>query len=385
MPSEPQIESLSHNHRKRFFWFLVLIFLVALPALIFYTTGYRLSFENEETSIVTTGGMYITTDNLEVDVYLDDEQVDRPRLFRSAYYIQNIAAGQHRIVVQRPDLHTWVKELPVDPYIVTEASAFNMPVVPHVRPISKYTTATGTPVYIGVSTTSQLFAGVTTTVPVLLTPSKSTTAYDLNEEYIFVESLFSTTSTSTRSVFEQILDGVERFRFATTTATVSELATTTEPIVERGGIQLIDREGELYAIWKDSVSSIPYYFCITETTGSSTTARRYGEHVALEINRLKVSTSTPIIVDGNRLCRPEVKLDRQRKDVYFYDFFPGTSDLVLIQLEDGLYVTEIDDRSWQNSQLIYPGTDFRVVVENGVIYVKDDNKYLEIITEINLI
>jgi hypothetical protein len=385
MPNEPQIESLSYKHRTQFFWLLVLIFLVALPALIFYTTGYRLSFENEETSIVTTGGIYITTDNLEVDVYLDDEQVERPRLFRSAYYIQNIEVGQHRVVVQRPDLLTWVKDLPVDPYIVTEASAFNMPAVPHVRPITKYTTATGTQVYLGVATTTQLFSGVTTTIPVLITPTKITTAYDLNEEYIFVKSLFSSTSTSTRSVFARLLDEVESFRFATTTEVpLSESATTTETVVERGGIRLRDREGEIYAEWQDAISSIPYYFCVAETE-SSTTTSRYGEHVASEINRMKVSTTTPIIIDGNRICRPEIKLDRQRMDVFFYDFFPDSSDLVLLQLEDGLYVTEIDDRSWQNSQLIYPGTDLQVIVENGVIYTLDDNRYFEIITEIEAI
>jgi hypothetical protein len=385
MPNEPQIESLSYKHRTQFFWLLVLIFLVALPALIFYTTGYRLSFENEETSIVTTGGIYITTDNLEVDVYLDDEQVERPRLFRSAYYIQNIEVGQHRVVVQRPDLLTWVKDLPVDPYIVTEASAFNMPAVPHVRPITKYTTATGTQVYLGVATTTQLFSGVTTTIPVLITPTKITTAYDLNEEYIFVKSLFSSTSTSTRSVFARLLDEVESFRFATTTEVpLSESATTTETVVERGGIRLRDREGEIYAEWQDAISSIPYYFCVAETE-SSTTTSRYGEHVASEINRMKVSTTTPIIIDGNRICRPEIKLDRQRMDVFFYDFFPDSSDLVLLQLEDGLYVTEIDDRSWQNSQLIYPGTDLQVIVENGVIYILDDNRYFEIITEIEAI
>ncbi|MFT7644604.1 MAG: hypothetical protein ACI9BF_000253 [Candidatus Paceibacteria bacterium] len=382
MPKEPQIESLSYKHRTQFFWLLVLVFLVALPALIFYTTGYRLSFENEETSIVTTGGIYITTDNLEVDVYLDDEQVERPRLFRSAYYIQNIEVGQHRVVVQRPDLITWVKDMPVDPYIVTEASAFNMPVVPHVRPITKYATATGTQVYLGVPTSTQLFSGVTTTVPVLITPSKIITEYDLNEEYIFVKSLFSSTSTSTRSVFERILDEVERFRFSTTSdALVLDSSTTTEPAVERGGIRLTEREGELYAVWQDAVSSIPYYFCVADTE-TPTTTYRYGEHVALEINRMKVSTTSPIIVDGNRICRSEIRLDRQRMDVFFYDFYPGSSDLVLLQLEDGLYVTEIDDRSWQNSQLIYQGTDLHVIVENGVIYILDDNHYFEIITEI---
>lgn len=383
MLKEPQIGHLSYERRQRFFLLLVAVFLVALPALIFYTTGYRLSFENEETSIVTTGGVYITTDNLEVDVYLDDEQVERPRLFRSAYYIQNIAAGQHRIVVQRPDLQTWVKELPVDPYIVTETSAFNMPVIPHLRPITRYMTATGTQVYLGVPEGTELFPKATTTVPFAVTSKITTTRFQPNEEYVFVKSLFSTTSTSTRSVFERILNEVERFRFATTTdPLLSEVATDTEPVIERGGISLIDRDGELYAVWGGSLSSIPYYFCVNESMGTSSTALRYGEHVALAVEKMKRSTTTPIIEDGNRLCRSEIKLDRLRQDVYYYNFFPNSSDLVLMQLEDGIYAAEIDDRSWQNVQLLYPGEDLGVVVENNVIYIREGDYYFELVTEI---
>ncbi len=70
MPTEPQIEILSQKRRQILFYLLVTIFVITLPAMIFYTTGYRISFENEETSIVTTGGIYITADNLEVDMYL---------------------------------------------------------------------------------------------------------------------------------------------------------------------------------------------------------------------------------------------------------------------------------------------------------------------------
>ena len=90
MNSGPTINILPQKHRSRFFWLLVVVFLIALPSLIFYTTGYRLSFENEETTIVTTGGIYVTNDKLDVSVYIDEKEVDRPRLFRSAYYIQNI-------------------------------------------------------------------------------------------------------------------------------------------------------------------------------------------------------------------------------------------------------------------------------------------------------
>lgn len=382
MQMEPQIEILSPKSRQRFFLSLVAIFVLALPALIFYTTGYRLNFENEETSIVTTGGMYITTDNLEVDVYLDETKVERPRLFRSAYYIQNIAAGEHKIVVQRPDLHTWVKELPIDSHIVIEVSAFNMPVLPHVRPVTRYITATGTPVYLGIKNPEVLFPDATSTVPVFVTSSTLTKNYVLNEEFTFVKSLFaSTTATTTRSVFERIIDEVDKFRFSTTTDEVDKVSTTTETLVERGNMRLVENKGELYAKWRGSVQNIPYYFCVTNES-ASTTALRYGAHVAEQIKLLSTSTTSPLLIDGDRVCRPEIKLNRLRQDVYFYEFFPNSSDLVLLQLQDGLYVTEIDDRAWQNTQKIYSGSDIQVVVENNTIYVRDGDYYFELVTKI---
>lgn len=379
--NEPQIKELSYERRQKLFFILVLVFVFTLPALIFYTTGYRLSFEDSETAIVSTGGIYVTTDNLEVDVYLDGQQVEQPRFIRSAYYIQNISVGQHRVVVQRPDLTTWVKELPVDPHIVIEAAAFNMPAIPHLRPVTQYVTSTGTPVYLGVATSTDIFNGATTTVPVLKVADKRTTAYVRNEEYVFVKSLFSTTSTSSRSVFEKFLDEVDRFRFATVTSLVADVATTSEVIVERGGVRLVERDSELYAVWVGESRSVPYYYCVTDTS-ASTTALRYGQHIADAITAMTVSTTTELMTVGDRICRPEIKIDRLRKDVYFYDFFPNSSDLVLLQLEDGLYVTEIDDRSWQNVQRIYSGTEFQTVVENGVIYIHDGDKYFEIITEL---
>lgn len=379
MPSEPQIEILSMKRRNRLFFLLVFVFLLALPVMIFYTTGYRLSFENEETSIVTTGGMYITTDNLEVDVYVDQKQIEKPRLFRSAYYIQNIEAGKHRVVVQRPDLQTWVKDLPVDPYIVIEAAAFNMPVMPNIRPVTEFNTTDGLPVFRQVSSTTILFPSATTTIPVYATTSNATSTYSVNEEFIFVKSLFSSTSSSSRSVFEKFLNEVDRFRFATTSS--SDVPTTTDELVESGNIRLVEREGEIFAVWKDDVNTIPYYFCVSNYKASST-ASRYGQHVADAIIKQSLSTSSPLLLDGDRVCRSEIKLNHLRQDVYFYDFFPNDSDLILLQLENGLYVTEIDDRAWQNTQLLYGGDDFRVVIENNIIYVFEDGKYFEIITEI---
>ena len=52
--------------------------------------------------------------------------------------------------------------------------------------------------------------------------------------------------------------------------------------------------------------------------------------MALETERLRLSTTTPMIVNGNKLPTRN-KIDRRDK-MYIYDFLPTSSDLVLLQL-----------------------------------------------------
>lgn len=378
MPNEPQIEIMPQTRRKRFFIGLCIIFAILLPTMIFYTTGYRINLNDTENRIVTTGGLYITTDNLEVDVYMDDEQVRRPRLFRSAYYIQDVESGLHRVIVQQNGLNTWVKKLPVDPYIVIEAAAFNMPLQPQLRLVPNYFSATGEAVVNANASTSSFFTIATTTNKIFFATTTATSTFVPNPEFEFVASLFSTSTASSTSLIDRFREGVERFGFATTTNGVS---TSTFVAPTKGDIQLVEKESELYAVWKGSNTAMPYYFCVTNQAIEKI-AERYGEHVAEQIELQRIATSTPLYIDNNRICRHSIRIDRKRQDVLFYDFLPGSSDLVLLQLEDGLYVSEIDDRAWQNTQQIFPGKDFKVLIENDTIYVKQGTMFAEILTEI---
>lgn len=382
MPQEPQITGMSKRRRNFFFWALVLVFVVMLPTMIFYTTGYRITFDNDgETMVTTTGGMYITTPNLEVDVYLDEEQIERPRLFRNAYYIQNIEAGQHRIVVQAPEVHTWVKELPVDARIVIEAAAFNLPTTPQLRPITEFQTEDGESVYQSGVVTLPVFTNATATEPFIIATSTFAAAdYAENPEYEFVASLFSSSTATTTSVFRQFMRDMDRFRFISPDE-LATTSTTTREIIERNDVELISRGLELYAVWQGEQDAIPFYFCVTSNSASTTSAR-YGQHVADAVFAVPTATTSPTFVIEDRICRSEIKLDRLRQDVYMFDFFPNSSDLVLLHLEDGLYVSEIDDRAWQNTQPLYLGEDLRVVVENDVIYIEEDGNFFEILTEI---
>jgi len=386
MQQEPEIKGLSTTKRKWFFRALVLVFLMALPTVIFYTAGYRLSFEEESTGFVTTGGMYVDTASADVQVYLNDEEIVRPRLFRNAYYLQNIAAGQHRIVVQAPGVHTWVKELPVDAHIVTEATAFNVPTTPRLRSITRYIDDAGAAVYFVPTTTNAMvgiFGDATSTVPVVFSTSTDTTIYTENPESAFVRALFASSTVDTISVFaDNVPDS--RFDFAVVAATTTASSSTSMPeFTERSNIRLIDRGWEVYATWQGNEASIPYYFCVSSSSPATTTAR-YGEHITESVFSMlgtTTATSTVFMQDG-RTCRTEIKLDHLRQDVYDYAFFPGTADQVVLHLEEGLYVTEIDDRAWQNTQPLLVGNDIRVVFENDVIYVKRDGHYFELIPEI---
>lgn len=377
MPLEPEIKGLSERSRYAFFVVLLVVFLITLPIFIFYTSGYRLSFDNEVTSIVTTGGIYITTDNLDVDVYLDDERVDRPRLFRSAYYIQNIEHGLHRLVVQKPGLHTWVKLLPVDSYIVTEASAFNMPESPYIRPIPPYVNANGVGVYVANATTSDFFPKATTTGSFIINGRVNPATLDSNDEYTYINNLFASSTASSSSIITRFEAEIEKFRFATST----DAGTTTPEIhyVEQGNMRLVPRGDELFARWIGSGNATPYYFCTPEAA-SSTIALRLGKHFAAQVEQQRLSTTTPLHIENNRLCRTEIRLDRKWQKIKYYEFFPNSSDLVVMQLEDGLYVTEIDDRAWQNTQMVYPGDNFQTLVTDTNIYIKENGRIFELLT-----
>lgn len=378
MPAEPIIELLSYQRRKRFFWSLVLIFMITLPVAIFYTTGYRISYVGDTATIMPTGGLYVNTDTTEIELWVNEEPVRNARLFRSAYYIQNIEAGMHRVVAQQTGLQTWVKNMPVDPYLVAEVTAFNLPVVPQIRLITEYETATGTAV-VG-SDQLTLLQGVSTTPPYIMSTSSATSSLVRNQEYDVLTTLFASSTQGTSSPRVSLLAVPElppRFRFATTSAD-GGTSTPSLPNVVRNDMRLSVRDGEIYAEWIGNLNRIPNYFCIASGTASTTIAR-YGQHVFDQVTALWATTTPPWNPDATKLCRPEIPINRLRQTVYAMDFVPGRSDLVVLLLEDGVYVSEIDDWSWQNTQRLYAGVEPRLVIDNGRMYAYDQGVYFELL------
>jgi hypothetical protein len=273
-----------------------------------------------------------------------------------------------------------VKELPVDSNIVTEAAAFNMPELPHIRPIAEYTNQSGQGVFLAKSTSTELFPKATTTGNYIIVTKATPSSLTTNGEYEYVVDLFASSTASSTSIISRLEEEIDRFRFASATSTAT---TTREPVyVEQGNMRLIPRNNELYARWIGSGPSTPHYFC-TPQAASTTIALRLGLHFAQQIEEQRLSTTTPLHIEGDRICRSEIRIDRKWQNIKYYEFFPGSSDLIVLLLDDGLYVTEIDDRAWQNTQQIYPGNNFKTVVTDTNIYIEEDGRYFELLTKID--
>lgn len=374
----PTVQPLPRARRRFVFLTLFLFFVIAVPIFVFYATGYRYDFAGNG-AITTTGGLYITVGGEEGDVYLNEEPVRDMRIFRNAIYIQNIVPGMQHVHVQAEGLQTWVKDLPVYPYIVTEAESFALPVVSLIRPIAKYTNASGTQVFPAVASGTKLFEGVSSTISFATATSVATSTYTKNPEYDFVIGLFSTT-TATTTLLTRVVDGV------TTALTRSEqdatgsttIATTTKRFDD---LVLSERNGDIFVVYDGPKNSTPYYFCVPKASLASTSAL-YGNHVMLGVAQAVASENVPAVADiaTERTCRTEIRIDRQWKTVLDFDFFPSTTDIVVLHREDGISVVEVDDRAWQNTQMLYPKPVDELVINNGRLYAKDGDMIFELIT-----
>jgi len=383
------LQPLPQSRRRFVFLSLLTLFICAVPIFVFYATGYRYDIFSPMGSITATGGLYISVLSEDGELFLNEVPVSDVRIFRNASYLQNLTPGIQRVHVQSPGLHTWVKELPVYAHIVTEAEAFLLPVVPQVRLITEYVTATGTPVLMVLpteATTTVIFASPT--LKLIATTSMATSTYVKNNEFDYVEQLFGTSTESEATLLGRVVGEVSgAFQFASpndpiATTTATSTTTTTQL---RNNIELFVRGTELFVRFVGNERDIPYYFCVPRATIASTT-ELYGAQVmhgvaaAMATNTLLYNTTETLTETTARICRDEIRIDTQSKNVLQFDFFPGSSDLIIAHLEDGVYVVEVDDRSWQNTQKIYPASAEKMMIDNGRIYIKDEHVYLELLS-----
>ncbi len=319
MPPKPTIATLSRTRRRVYFRLLVSVFVLAVPLLFLYATGYRF---DTLTGLMETGGIYVGAEQADAEIYINCELLHETGTFRRAFFIQDLKPGRYTIAVSKEGYHPWGKTLPVLAHRVTEAQAFNMPKEPVLTLI---------PLSFTTQTTNR--ATTTATSTVLLS----------NPVYEAINTAFATTTATTSATGAPLKVPSGAVSTSTSVASVMDISTTTKTF---RGMQIYDAGKHIVARWTRDGENIPFYFC---------------ELTVAEVE-----------------CPHEIVLNTKEEKPSHFDFFPGTTDLVIVTLKDGIYVTELDNRSGQNIQPLYltPGADFRVI--DGGIYVKVDARIYKV-------
>jgi hypothetical protein len=194
------------------------------------------------------------------------------------------------------------------------------------------------------------------------------------------------TGTATSTLLTRVVDEVttvlsrtplDTATTATSTLESTETATTTKVSDD---LVLSESEGEIYVTYIGAKNSIPYYFCVPKASLASTSAL-YGKHVMLGVAQAVASAQSPNVdTITERTCRTTIKIDRQWQTVLDFDFFPSATDLIVLHRADGVSVVEVDDRSWQNTQMLYTKPIDELVINNGRLYAKDGDMIFELLT-----
>lgn len=388
-PDTDYLRPLARTHRSVLFYMLLFIFILVVPALIFYASGYRYTIGFDESRVQKTGAMYIWTTDDQSIIEINGEPVQSTRFFRRATYVQGLLAGVHDVAVYGDGLQTWAKRLPVYPQMVTEFSVFTLPDVPQVRPITPLINSSGDLIFQGYnSATSTPFAFASTTTSFVLSTSSAPLPYTANPEYESLRERFNEIIAA-RPLPLTATDTEPAFRFVdhSITSPNSEIGSATATAltadVRQGNMRLERRDVEIYAVYDGPLRTIPHYFCIPAAT-ASTTASHYGEHVATAIHQATSTAATTTVQQRGtwhvQICRSEIRIDRKQQTVHHFDFVPHATGLVLLHLDNGIYVTEIDDRAWQNHQLLYPHSDVDLAVIDEQIFIQDGVYFAELFT-----
>ena len=194
---------MSRKVRTAFLVIFVLLFLISMPALFLYANGYRLG---ENWSLVKTGGLYVYAGENGAELRLNVVNIKRNlNVFGRGFFVQNLKPGLYRAMVLKEDFYPWEKEFEVREGLVTETSAFLMPIKPILNEISA-------------TSSSGIFSEI--------------------NEYDRVQSLFK--------------DKSDTFSEANSTSTA----------VVKDRVAIWNEGGILYAKWRGNHNSFPHFFCL---------------------------------------------------------------------------------------------------------------------------
>lgn len=306
----------SVRNRKAFFLFFILLFIVAIPIVIFLAMGYRVTGNPFAGSlkVVSTGGISLIDVPEDADVFINYRKVSAFSVFRKSFFIQNLLPGEYFVVIAQNGKWSWAKHVTVEERRVTYGYPFLLAKEPHFS-------------IVGEHSQDSLITFVRTN-----DSATSTAGGDLNPEFERATDLFESQvqydNVGTALMSRQV--------------DVNSLGT---PMVFRHGNVMVWREaGALFARWMGRTEETPDYFC--SRTRCSDTVQVYGGQGQFPIKQ--------------------------------FAFLPGKENVLLVMLPDGLYALEIDRRPDQNLQPVYLSRTISFRTTLDTLYVREGSTFFRI-------
>ena len=105
-------------------WICLLIFLILAPAILLYTTGYRI---NTALNLYKTGGLYISSPFTGSKIFLNNYEQKETNILQSGVFMENLKPAKYSVLVTKDGYWPWQKKLEVKEQFVTEAMAMLIP------------------------------------------------------------------------------------------------------------------------------------------------------------------------------------------------------------------------------------------------------------------
>ncbi len=212
------MEPLSLKTRRVYATTFFVLFLIVLPIVGLYASGYRLS----GFSLVSTGGIYVTVPTSGVTLSLNGQELERSNIFSKAFFFNNLTPGSYVIQATSDEYYPWSKNLFVESGFVSDVP---VPAIAQPLVVRELVVAT---------TTAQIVQA-------------------------------SIATSTTRAIEEERFESIVEIFLATTTALVKESAVENNilsltPIDKAGGVALFIEEGNLLVRWTRN-SPPPSFFC----------------------------------------------------------------------------------------------------------------------------
>lgn len=105
---------MTRRTRRIIFYLFLIAFIILAPLITLYAWGY--SFDWEEKTIVSTGGIYLKTHPSGAEIYINDKLRGKTNKF-----VRRLIPKLYEIKIIKDDYHSWQKNLLVEPRLVAKA------------------------------------------------------------------------------------------------------------------------------------------------------------------------------------------------------------------------------------------------------------------------